>query len=338
MRFGLFGGPGQGTTPDRRHGYLAFADYAVLAEELGFVSAFLTEHHFTGLGQASAPLALLANLAARTRTMRLGTAVTVLPWHNPITVAEQAATVDVLSGGRLDLGVGRGFRAAEFDGFAQSMDEAQERYEEALEVIVRAFAERGRWSHDGRFWRYHEVLVEPEPAQRPHPPLWIGAGSESSLRAAAQAGFRLLLDQVASFERTGERIAVYRERLGELGQGCDAGVDVAVTRSLLLVDGPRERAAAIAGRVEAFERMARLTTAGRDPQNRMAVEYTSDIARATEEGAIIGDVAECVERLRALRDAGAEYVLLLDPATSTDTLRTFAAEVMPALAADEVAA
>src|ERR1700681_3832473 len=117
MRFGLFGGPGAGREEEGgRHDYHRFADYAVEAEALGFVSVFLTEHHFTGLGQASSPLTLLGNLAARTSTMRLGTAVTVLPWYNPIMVAEQAATVDVLSNGRLDFGVGRGVRAAEVQG------------------------------------------------------------------------------------------------------------------------------------------------------------------------------------------------------------------------------
>jgi alkanesulfonate monooxygenase SsuD/methylene tetrahydromethanopterin reductase-like flavin-dependent oxidoreductase (luciferase family) len=333
VRFGLFGGPGTSGG-----GYHAFADYAALAEELGFVGVFLTEHHFTGLGQASSPLTVLAHLAGRTTTLRLGTAVTVLPWHNPITVAEQAATVDVLSHGRLDLGVGRGFRAAEFDGFVQPMDEAQERYEEALEVIVRAWTEPERWSHDGRFWRYRDVLAEPSPVQRPHPPLWVGAGSEPSLRAAAERGFRLLLDQVASFELTGERIATYRERLAELGRPYSASADVAVTRSLMLVDDARERARAVAARVAFFTRMAALTTAGRGPQNRMAAEYTSDIDRATEEGAIVGDAGECVERLRALGDAGAEYVLLLDPSGSPDTLRAFAREVMPAFAAGEAPA
>src|SRR5579872_3092841 len=132
MRFGLFGGPAAGPGLAASRTYAEFVEYAVAAEELGFVSAFLTEHHFTGLGQASSPLTLLAHLAARTSTLRLGTAVTVLPWHDPILVAEQAATVDVLSGGRLDLGVGRGFRAAEFEGFGQSMELATARHEEAL--------------------------------------------------------------------------------------------------------------------------------------------------------------------------------------------------------------
>ena len=102
-------------------------------------------------------------------------------------VAEQAATVDVLSGGRLDLGVGRGFRAAEFDGFGQSMDEAAERHEEALTVILRAWSEQGAGHTMGASGSYEDVLVEPAPVQSPHPPIWVGAGSPSSLDAAADA-------------------------------------------------------------------------------------------------------------------------------------------------------
>jgi alkanesulfonate monooxygenase SsuD/methylene tetrahydromethanopterin reductase-like flavin-dependent oxidoreductase (luciferase family) len=332
MRFGLFGGPG-GDPPgagEARHPYLRFADYAILAEELGFAGAFLTEHHFTGLGQASSPLTLLAHLAARTRTLRLGTAVTVLPWHNPIIVAEQAATVDVLSGGRLDLGVGRGFRAAEFEGFGQSMEEATARHEESLEVILRAWREPGRWSHRGVHFTYRDVVVEPAPLQRPHPPIWVGAGSPASLDDAARRGFRLLLDQVASFAVTGERIAHYRERRAEHGDPAGPG-EIAVTRSLHLVDGPRERAAAIEARVQWFERMLALTNRGRAPANRMASDYSADMRRATEEGSIIGDAAECAQRLQALREQGADYVLLIDGRNSEETLRAFAAEVAPRL-------
>jgi alkanesulfonate monooxygenase SsuD/methylene tetrahydromethanopterin reductase-like flavin-dependent oxidoreductase (luciferase family) len=340
MRFGLFGGPAaaMSTQAEDEHAYHRFADYAVEAESLGFVSVFLTEHHFTGLGQASSPLTLLAHLAARTTTMRLGTAVTVLPWYNPIMVAEQAATVDVLSRGRLDFGVGRGFRAAEFEGFGQSMEEASQRHEEALEVILKAWTTEGRWSHHGRFWNYVDVVAEPASVQSPHPPLWVGAGSPASLIAAADAGFRLLLDQVAGFEKTGERIAVYRDRLAELGREYSPGVDVAVTRSLHLVDGSREREAAIRERVEGFAQVAVLTNSRSGPQNRMAAEYTSDIRAATEAGAIIGDVEECVERLERLRSLGVEYVLLIDRHNSPETLRVFAREIMPRLAEPAVRA
>ncbi|HEY5299342.1 MAG TPA: LLM class flavin-dependent oxidoreductase, partial [Acetobacteraceae bacterium] len=114
MRFGLFGGArtkrGIDLGTGDSHSYRGFIDYVVEAERLGFDSVFLVEHHFTGQGQVSASLTLLAYLAARTSRIRLGTAVVVLPWHNPVLIAEQAATLDLLSGGRLDLGVGKGYR------------------------------------------------------------------------------------------------------------------------------------------------------------------------------------------------------------------------------------
>jgi alkanesulfonate monooxygenase SsuD/methylene tetrahydromethanopterin reductase-like flavin-dependent oxidoreductase (luciferase family) len=332
LRFGLFGGPSaQGSRAGEEHSYHRFAEYAELAESLGFASVFLTEHHFTGLGQASSPLTLLAHLAGRTTTLRLGTAVAVLPWHDPVLLAEQAATLDVLSHGRLDFGVGRGFRAAEFAGFAQPPQEALARYEESLAVIRRAWTERGRWTHHGRYWHYEDVLVEPQAVQRPHPPIWVGAGSRDSLLAAAQNGFRLLLDQVASFETIGERLAIYRAAVVEQGGAFAAGSDVAVTRSLHLVEGPREREAAIRERVEAFAEVAKLTNDASGPRNRMAADYTSDIRAATEAGAIIGEVDECAERLERLRAEGVEYVLLIDRDNSPEMLRAFAAEVMPRL-------
>jgi len=332
VRFGLFGGPSAETPREgRAHAYHRFADYAVTAETLGFASVFLTEHHFSGLGQASSPLTLLAHIAGRTNTLRLGTAVSVLTWHDPVLLAEQATTVDVLSHGRLDLGVGRGYRAAEFAGFQQTADEAVARYEEALAVILRAWTADGRWSHHGRFWRYADVVVEPSPVQSPHPPIWVGAGSAPNLIAAADRGFRLLLDQVASFEEIAARVAIYRERLAELGREYDASTDVAVTRSLHLVGSSREREAAIRERVEGFEAFARLTNDRAGPRNRMAADFTSDIRSATEAGAIIGDADECVERLQRLRDGGVEYVLLIDMHNSPQTLEEFAREVAPRL-------
>jgi alkanesulfonate monooxygenase SsuD/methylene tetrahydromethanopterin reductase-like flavin-dependent oxidoreductase (luciferase family) len=129
MRFGLFGGArtALGAQSSDSQQLYDFVDYVTEAEELGFESVFLVEHHFTGFGQISASLNLLSYLAARTTWMRLGTAVMVLPWHNPALLTEQAATVDVLSNGRLDLGVGRGYRYSEFAGFCMNMDEAESR-------------------------------------------------------------------------------------------------------------------------------------------------------------------------------------------------------------------
>jgi alkanesulfonate monooxygenase SsuD/methylene tetrahydromethanopterin reductase-like flavin-dependent oxidoreductase (luciferase family) len=188
MQFGLFGGArtkrGDGAADS--HAYGDFIAYVIEAERLGFRSIFLVEHHFTGVGQLSASLTLLAYLAARTRTIRLGTAVIVLPWHNPVLLAEQAATVDLLSGGRLDFGVGKGYRAAEFAGFHIPMEEATERFDEAITAIRQAWTSPGRFSHHGKRWRFDDIVVEPQPLQTPHPPLWLAAGSPDSIRRAAR--------------------------------------------------------------------------------------------------------------------------------------------------------
>src|SRR5258706_12839851 len=126
MRFGLFGSaqaPRDAAALAR--GYHDFVEWNVEAAPLGYHASFLVEHHFTGLGQVSASLTLLTWVAARTRTLRVGTAVLVLPWHNPVLLAEQAATLDLLSGGRLDFGVGKGYRRNEFDGFCMRIEDAE---------------------------------------------------------------------------------------------------------------------------------------------------------------------------------------------------------------------
>lgn len=115
MRFGLFGGAqAQRGEGDPARGLRDYVDTCVEAEALGFDSTFLVEHHFSGRGQLSASLDLLAWVAARTTTLRLGTAVIVLPWHDPVLLAERGATLDLMSGGRLDFGVGKGYRHSEF--------------------------------------------------------------------------------------------------------------------------------------------------------------------------------------------------------------------------------
>src|SRR5215216_3866968 len=161
MQFGLFGSAsakrGSGEF-DSTEGYHDWMEYNIEAEALGFRSTFCVEHHFTGYGQVSATLNLLTWLGARTKTLRLGTAVMVLPWHNPVLLAEQAATIDLLSGGRLDFGIGTGYRYNEFAGFCIPMEEAEARFEESLEVILKAWTSDERWSHRGKYWQLDNVL------------------------------------------------------------------------------------------------------------------------------------------------------------------------------------
>jgi alkanesulfonate monooxygenase SsuD/methylene tetrahydromethanopterin reductase-like flavin-dependent oxidoreductase (luciferase family) len=222
MRFGLLCSAqagGEDLPSEAGRGFRDYLDFNVEAEELGFHSSFLVEHHFTGWNQVSSTLMLLTALAMGTTRLRLGTAVIALPWHNPVLLAEEAATLDLISGGRLDFGIGKGYRHSEFNGFQVPQEEAEARFEEAVEVITRSWTERSRFSHHGRFWHFEDIVVEPPPAQRPHPPLWMAAGSSVSIHRAAARGLNLLLDQYASTEQIGERIALTAPRARHTGAG-----------------------------------------------------------------------------------------------------------------------
>ncbi len=329
IQFGLFGGPvAPPGGPTEREAYEDYVRYVIDAERYGFAGVFLTEHHFTGFGQASAPINLLTYLAGCTSSIRLGTAVTVLPWFNPVALAEQAATLDLLSGGRLDFGVGRGFRQSEFDGFQIRMDEASSRFEECLDLVQRAWSEDERWSYQGERWSYADVVCEPQPIQRPHPPIWMGAGSEEGIRAAARRGFNLLLDQIAGFDVIGERVSIYRDEQARLGVEPKPH-DIAVCRALMMAETDEERAAAISERGMLMQVVATLANGRGGPSNRMARDYSTNMNEASENGALIGDRDEIVERLAALRAVGVDYVLLIESKNSRDRLGQFAEDVMP---------
>ncbi len=214
VRFGLFGGAqARRGDADPAHGLRDYVDTCVEAEALGFESTFIVEHHFSGRGQVSASLDLLAWVGSRTTTMRLGTAVVALPWHNPVLLAERAATLDLMSGGRLDFGVGKGYRHSEFVGFCIPYEDAEARFEEALDIMIKASTSNGRFSYQGRFWQYEDVIVEPPASQTPHPPIWIAASKPDSIRNVAARGCKLLLNQFASTDAVGEQLALFKPRV-----------------------------------------------------------------------------------------------------------------------------
>ena len=162
--------------------YRARMDECVLAEQLGFDAIYLAEHAFSEHGRPS-PAVSLGHLSARTSRIRLGTAVSVLTWHNPVEVAQDYATVDVLSGGRLNFGIGRGGRKHEFDGYGVDWLTSRERYLEALKVVLKAW-EGKPFSFKGEFFEYPEIYVNPMPEQRPHPPLFQPTVTQGAIAAA----------------------------------------------------------------------------------------------------------------------------------------------------------
>jgi probable F420-dependent oxidoreductase len=328
MKFGLFGGARAkrgGPTGDSQ-GYGDFIAYVTAAERLGFASIFLVEHHFTGFAQVSASLNLLSYLAACTTTIRLGTAVVVLPWHNPVLVAEAAATLDLLSGGRLDFGVGKGYRDYEFSGFCVPIEEATERFDEAIAIIRKSWTTEGRFSHHGKRWHFDDIVVEPAPVQRPHPPFWLGAGSAESIRRAAREGYSLLLDQIGSTDLTIERVAIFREECAKVGRAYDPAM-VGVTRGLQLVRSAEERQKALATRAQVIKNIGQLA---RGPGAERYTDPRSYVA-AEDDAPLLGTPEEIIARLRRLAAGGVGYVLLVDPNPAPATLAAFASEIMPAL-------
>ncbi len=170
--------------------YREMVEDALWAEELGFSHFWLTEHHFWYDGYCPSVLTAAAAVAARTSRIRVGTSMLLLPMHDPLRVAEAAAAVDVISGGRLDLGVAVGYRHVEFDGFGVARRHRGARMEEALDVLHLAWTQ-DRFSYHGRFFQYDDVSVEPKPLQRPIP-VWMGGWAEPVVRRAAQRGLNLM--------------------------------------------------------------------------------------------------------------------------------------------------
>ena len=278
------------------------------------------EHHFTGFGQVSATLNLLTWIGALTSTLRLGTAVTVLPWHNPVLLAEQIATLDLLSEGRVDAGIGKGYRLKEFEGFAMPVEEADARFEECLEVMLKAWTSDSPWSHRGKYWQYDNIVVEPPSTQKPHPQLWMGAGSPRSVKQVAQLGFNMLLGQYDSFDMIVDEIAMYKSEVESLGRTFDP-LSVAVARSVNIVNSKDDYEEAMNNRMAARRRT----------QEHALQSSFEDTREATEAGTIYGSLEHVTKEIQTLRDVGIEYVLLNCPA-GISTLRRFAKDVIPSFA------
>ena len=323
MQFGMFGSAQArrgGPNDDSGAGFREFVDRNVEAEALGYHSTFLVEHHFTGFGQVSASLNLLTWIGARTKTLRLGTAVMVLPWHNPVLLAEQIATLDLLSDGRVDAGIGKGYRQREFEGFSVPIEESDARFVECLEVMIKAWTSDTPWSHKGNYWQYDDIVVEPPSVQKPHPKLWMGAGSPRSITQVADYGFDMLLGQYDSFETIVEEVNLFKSLVEAKGETFDP-MRVGVARSVNIVDTKAEYDAAIDARMAGRRRTQNLA-------QRPDFEDTREIA---ELGTIYGTPDQVAEKIQDLKDAGIEYILLNCPA-GIETLRRFAKEVMPAFA------
>src|SRR5438874_6710585 len=202
------------------------------AEALGFHSIWLTEHHFTDDGYLPSMLPMAAAIAARTSRITIGTFVLLLPFIHPLKLAEDAAVVDVISGGRLRLGVGLGYRAEEFDGFGIARKERLGRSLEAIEILKRAWTGE-RFSYAGKYFRFNDVRILPTPVSKPHPELLWGAGAPKAIARGAALDL--------SFACVGghREIGIYIDALKKHGKD-PARYSVVNGRAVYIADAPEQ--------------------------------------------------------------------------------------------------
>lgn len=189
------------------HEHMAMGD---LVEPLGFDSLFALEHHFTGYAMSPAPLQLLAYYAGRTQRIQLGTAVIVLPWHDPIRVAEQIALLDIMCGGRCLFGFGRGAASVEYEGFRIPMGEARPRFIEAAQIIKQALAQETFEFH-GEYYQIPRTAIRPRPISHPERRLYGTAVSPDSVDVMAKLGFSMLVIMQNEWPKAAADILRYRE-------------------------------------------------------------------------------------------------------------------------------
>src|SRR5688572_26914529 len=206
-------------SPSRRPSreiYERAIEQAQAAEALGFRNCWVAEHHFSTYGYVSRPLQLATFIAGKTTHLRVGTAVIVIPLHHPLIVAEEIATLDIVSGGRLDVGMGRGYQPYEFERFGLELDAARSRWDESVDIIIKSFAGKP-FSFEGKFFKIPETSLFPQVVQKPHPPIWITAQSPYALEAAVRRGFHVLTGGFGvPFERLAEFGTLFNKVVSEV--------------------------------------------------------------------------------------------------------------------------
>ena len=193
MRFGTFSYNQARPWASERQGFEELLAQIELTERLGFDEAWFAEHHHSDYGLLASPNLIIAALACRTARLRFGNLVNALPIHDPMRLAEECAMLDILTGGRLNIGLGRGVPKDDMK-HRLDRDTAQARFEEGIEILMRAWTGE-TFSYSGKAWGYEEISCRPQPLQKPHPPIYYGATSPDSPAMVARKGWNLALSR-----------------------------------------------------------------------------------------------------------------------------------------------
>jgi alkanesulfonate monooxygenase SsuD/methylene tetrahydromethanopterin reductase-like flavin-dependent oxidoreductase (luciferase family) len=344
MKFGLFlllpGGYGRSAGDVYRNNL----ELIRTAEELGFSSAYVAEHHFSEYGLVNDPLIFLAAAAVQTTKIRLGTGVVIVPLYGALRLAENAAMVDVLSNGRLDFGIGRGYQPHEFEAFGIPMDEAQERTDETVRFLKKVWTE-DNVTFDGKYFKVQNVSLSPKPIQQPHPPIFTAAVSPSTFARMGEQGNPILTSpNFTPLEMIKENFAVYRQALKARGSN-PAEFDYPLMQQCYVAadeqsgyDEPREAA------MQYYRLLGRLLPKD-GPSVQASYDFYSKIQRNVvnlqydylyEHGVSFGDSSRIVDSIQRLQqEAGVNYYMgwfnfgSLDHDLALASLKRFGNEVMP---------
>jgi alkanesulfonate monooxygenase SsuD/methylene tetrahydromethanopterin reductase-like flavin-dependent oxidoreductase (luciferase family) len=320
-------------------------DETVYADELGYHSAWIGEHHFNSLGVLSCPDLVLTYAAARTKHIRLAPAVTVLPLHNPIRVAEQWATLDLLSGGRVDWAAGRGYDKREYEPFGVSFDDNQAIFEEGMALVQRLWSAGGeRISHEGKYYRFQDVRITPQPIQQPIPS-YVGSFSKPSIELAARLGCGVVVAPFAAAMTFGgiRQVAdVYHECCAKAGTKPGRLMCSYFTH---FADTAAQEAAQRARQIR-YYRECVIPAFPSDPKTappsyRYFIAMVERLQKVkpedlTENSVLLGSPARITEILKKVEAAGFDEVILyfnvgLKPHTQVkDEMARFMSEVAPA--------
>jgi alkanesulfonate monooxygenase SsuD/methylene tetrahydromethanopterin reductase-like flavin-dependent oxidoreductase (luciferase family) len=344
VKFGLFFQAPEADGQSHAERYTEMFELIALAEELGFDVAWLAELHFGGAFSLLAnPLMIVPVIAQRTARIRIGTAVTLLPFVHPLSCAEQAATADVLSGGRLEFGVGRGSISSQFHGFRVALAENRARFDEALEIIRLAWTKE-RFSYRGTFWDVEELAVVPKPMQRPHPPIRVAVHTAESFAHIGSTGLPIYSGTTTTpLPQLRECMALYRERLAAAGH---AWRPDQMALMLPVYVGARETMRPGVHKyyrnLETIFAQVPESYGEHLPRLKMIRQNVTNLPfdKFCRDHAAFGDPAEVVDKLQAARDEfGLSQIIawfdqgnVLPRAEVERTMRRFAAQVMPKLA------
>jgi alkanesulfonate monooxygenase SsuD/methylene tetrahydromethanopterin reductase-like flavin-dependent oxidoreductase (luciferase family) len=289
-----------------------------IMDETGYDAVWLAEHHFSGYSVCPSVHMMATMAAARTKRMRIGTAVSLAPFYHPLRLAEDVALLDHLSDGRVNWGAGRGFSRVEFEAFGVPVAESAARFRETVEVVLGAWTSE-KLTHQGDFFRFDGVEVLPKPRQAPHPPVWMAATSEGAIDWAAGRGFSILMDPHCTCAELGDKRRRYGEQLAAAGHS-DGGRDIPMAR-LIAVATDAERALAVARRGAQWTVGSYIGTRPGD---------ADPVERYVNEVIVHGEPQSVIDQVLALKESAQLNYLLCAP-LSQESFELLTDKVLPAL-------